>query len=283
MVNRDRQPAGNIITSRHNPRVKRAMRLRRRREREEQCRFLIDGAREIERAIAAGVSCHEAYVCDELCTSPAGRDALRAVQSAAAEVVHVTREVYAKLAFGERLDGLVVVANTPRRQLLDVQLSPCPIVAVLEGIEKPGNVGAILRTADAVGADAVIVADGRTDLYNSNTIRASLGTVFRANVCTATTAETIAWLQRHDVPMLAARPDASTVYTSCDMRRGIAIVLGNEAAGLSEAWRSTHVVSARLPMHGLADSLNVSTTAAVLLYEALRQRGELPGMNPSDQ
>lgn len=253
------------------------------RERVEQGRFLIDGAREIERALAACVCIRTAFVCDELCTSPAGVSALRAVQASAAEIFRVTPEVYARLAFGERLDGLVAVADTPRRQLHELRLSSHPIVAVVEGIEKPGNVGAILRTADAVGADAVIVADGRTDLFNPNTIRASLGTVFRENVCAATTAETIAWLRHNDLPVLAARPDAEVAYTDCEMRSGIAIVVGNEAAGLSDAWRGAHVVAARLPMHGLADSLNVSTTAAVLFYEALRQRGELPGEEPRRQ
>jgi TrmH family RNA methyltransferase len=144
---------------------------------------------------------------------------------------------------------------------------------VLESIEKPGNLGAILRSADATGVDAVVVADGRTDLFNPNTIRASLGTVFRANVCEATTAETIEWLRDQSVPIIAAHLDAERVYTAADMSKGAAIVLGSEAAGLSDAWTGANVTPVRLPMHGVADSLNVSTAAAVLFYEALRQRG----------
>jgi TrmH family RNA methyltransferase len=147
-------------------------------------------------------------------------------------------------------------------------------VAVLEGVEKPGNVGAILRSADAAALDAVIVADGRTDLYNPNTIRASLGTVFRPNVCEATSAELLPWLQKNAVSIIAARPDAQAVYTETDLRGGVAIVLGSEAHGLSDHWRDESVTAVRLPMHGLADSLNVSTTAAVLFYEALRQRSQ---------
>jgi TrmH family RNA methyltransferase len=164
------------------------------------------------------------------------------------------------------------VAQTPQVRVQDLRLPPRPIVAVLEGIEKPGNVGAILRSADAAGVDAVVVADGRTDLFNPNTIRASLGTVFRPNVCEATTADTIEWLRGQSVPIIAARPDAELIYTAVDLSGGGAIVLGSEAAGLTGAWNGTNVTPVRLPMHGLADSLNVSTAAAVLFYEVLRQR-----------
>ena len=168
-------------------------------------------------------------------------------------------------------------SSSPKRRdadLSDLRLPPNPLVAVLEGLEKPGNVGAILRSADAAGVDAVIVADGRTDLYNPNTIRASLGTVFRENVCEATTAETIEWLRNRELTIVAARPDAEQSYSEVDFRSGAAIVLGSEADGLSDAWRGTNITPVRLPMLGMADSLNVSTTAAVLFYEALRQRGQ---------
>jgi TrmH family RNA methyltransferase len=260
------------ITSRQNPRVKEAARLRTGRGRQRQGRFLIDGAREILRALAAGIRCREAFVCDELCAAAECQQAIESLQSAGTEILSVTPAVYAKLAFGEREDGVVAVAETPRRQLNDLQLTPQPLVAVLEGLEKPGNVGAILRSADAAGVDAVIVADPRTDLYNPNTIRASVGTVFRPNVCQAASGETLAWLRDKDVSIIAARPDADTLYTDIDFRPGTAIVLGSEAEGLSDAWRGPHVTAVRLPMHGLADSLNVSTTGAVLFYEALRQR-----------
>jgi len=146
---------------------------------------------------------------------------------------------------------------------------------VLEAIEKPGNLGAILRSADAAGVDAVIVADGRTDLFNPNTIRASLGTVFRANVCEATSGETLAWLNQLGLRIFTARQDAEQLYTDADLRGGAAIVLGSEAAGLTDSWRGEGLTAVRLPMHGLADSLNVSTTAAVLFYEALRQRKKI--------
>ena len=260
------------ITSRQNPRVKDAARLRTRRWREREGRFLIDGAREIMRAVAAGVHCLEAFVCDELCDSPESQEAIEAIQAAGGEILSVSPGVYAMLAFGERDDGVIAVAETPRRKLSDLQLPPEPLVAVLEGVEKPGNVGAILRSADAAGVDAVIVADPRTDLYNPNAIRASLGTVFRNNVLETTSLEALEWLRAQNLLIVAARPDAETIYTGVDLRGGAAIVLGSEAEGLTGAWRGANVTSVRLPMHGLGDSLNVSTTAAILFYEALRQR-----------
>jgi TrmH family RNA methyltransferase len=260
------------ITSRQNPRVKDAVRLRTGRGRQRRGRFIIDGAREILRAIEAGIRCVEAFVCEELIDSADGRRTVDALQSSGAEILSVSADVYAKLAFGERLDGIVVVADTPQRRLASLRLPPEPLVAVLEGIEKPGNLGAILRSADAAGVDAVIVANGRTDLFNPNTIRASLGTVFRPNTCEATTTETVDWLAGRGLSIIAARPDAEKCYTEIDLRGGVAIVLGSEAAGLSDAWRGANVVAVRLPMHGTADSLNVSTTAAVLFYEAVRQR-----------
>lgn len=262
------------ITSRQNPRVKQAAELRAGRERQRRGRIIIDGAREIVRAFEAGVVPVEGFVCPELATSEESRRAIEMLDSQPAEVFEVSREVFGKLAYGERSDGVIVVAETPRRSLAGLKLPPETLVAVLEGVEKPGNVGAILRSADAAGIDAVIVADGGTDLYNPNTIRASLGTVFRSNVCQATTAETIAWLLNRDIPIVAARPNAERLYTDADLIRGAAIVLGSEAHGLTDAWNGATVTPIRLPMHGIADSLNVSTTAAVLFYEALRQRSE---------
>ena len=260
------------ITSRQNPRVKAAALLRNRRERQRSGRFIIDGAREIIRALESGASPIEAFFCDELVQTDEARTALAAVEATDAERFHVSQDVYAKLSFGERDDGVVVVANRLERPLAHLKLPARAIVAVLEAIEKPGNLGAILRSADAAGVDAVISADGRTDLFNPNTIRASLGTVFRSNVCSATAAETIDWLRAHKLKIIAARPDAEKLYTEVNLKEGAAIVLGSEAQGLSDAWRAAEITPVRLPMHGIADSLNVSTTAAVLFYEALRQR-----------
>jgi TrmH family RNA methyltransferase len=263
-----------VITSKQNPRVKDAVRLRTGSERRERRRFLIDGLREIERAIAADVPCVEAFVRDDSAEAPGCKSAIDAVRKSGAEIFLVSGDVYTKLAFGERDDGIVVVAETPTRTLNDLQLPEKPLVAVIEGVEKPGNIGAILRSADAAGVDAVIVADGRTDLYNPNTIRASLGTVFRPNVCETASTDALAWLRSQELTIVAARPDAKQLYTDVDYASGIAIVLGSEAEGLTGAWTATNITPIRLPMHGIADSLNVSTTAAVLFYEALRQRSK---------
>jgi TrmH family RNA methyltransferase len=260
------------ITSRQNPRVKDAVKLRDARGRQQQGRIIVDGPREILRAIEAGVRAIEAFVCAELCRSADSERAVDGARSSGAEVLDVSSGVFSKLVFGDREDGIVLVAEMPRRILGDLRLPANPLVAVLEGIEKPGNLGAILRSADAAGVDAVIVADGRTDLFNPNTIRASLGTVFRTNVCEASSAETLAWLSQHALKILAARPDAEREYTDADFRGGVAILLGSEATGLSDAWSGGNETAVRLPMCGIADSLNVSTTAAVLFYEALRQR-----------
>lgn len=259
-----------LITSRQNPRVKEAVRLREGRERRKTGRHLIDGEREIRRAIEAGVRPLEAFVCES------GEKRVL-TPLAEAEILQVTAEVFEKLCFGEREQaGVVVVAETPRRGLAELagQLPSEPLLAVIEGVEKPGNVGAILRSADAAGVDGVIVADGATDLFNPNTIRASLGTVYKTNVVEATAAETVAWLRERGVRAVAARPEATVDYTSADLRGGVAIVLGSEAEGLSDAWRGAEIEAVRLPMRGIADSLNVSTTAAVLFYEAVRQRGK---------
>ena len=258
------------ITSRQNARIKEAAKLRAARQRARQGRFLIDGAREIGRALDAGLEIAEAFVCEALCTSVAARELVSRLAEAAC--VEVTSEVFEKLCFGARQEGVLVVAKTPERSLDQLALPPRPLVAVLEGLEKPGNVGAILRTADGAGVDAVIVASGGTDLFNPNTIRASLGTVFAKTVCAATVSDTLAKLREWQLPIVATRPTAEQLYCEVDYRLGAAIVLGSEADGLSANWQFSDVRGVCLPMQGIADSLNVSATAAILFYEAQRQR-----------
>jgi TrmH family RNA methyltransferase len=234
--------------------------------------MVIDGGREIIRAIDAGVRVVEAFVCEPLLADDDARQAAERLADAGAAVATVTEEVFEKLCFGERTSGVVAVAETPRRSLDGLKLPAAPLVAVLEGLEKPGNVGAVLRSADGAGVDAAVIADPRSDLFNPNTIRASLGTVFGAGVVTASSEETLAWLRKLGAPIYAARPQAKRPYTDVDYVRGAAIVLGSEAEGLSEKWRGADVTAIALPMRGIADSLNVSATAAVLFYEAQRQR-----------
>lgn len=266
------------ITSLQNPHVKNAVSLRDRRPRERQGKILIDGVRELGRAIGAGVALEEVFVCQSLAQGDEARQMLARLPGLGITVYDVTEPVFHKLAFGDRAEGVLGVARTPEVSLDQMKLSPqvdkVPLVVVLEGVEKPGNVGAVLRSADAAGADALVVADPRTDLFNPNAIRASLGTIFTVPVAAATSAETIAWLEHHGLAIFAAWVDGSVPYTEADFRRGSAIVLGSEAHGLTDAWRRPGIQAIRLPMLGVADSLNVSVTAAVLCYEALRQRSQ---------
>ncbi len=261
-----------MITSLQNPRVKAAVRLRDGRHRAKQGRILIDGARELLRAMDAEIQLLEVFVCEPLCESEDARRVLAGLPECGAEILRVGKPVFEKLAFGERAEGVLGVAAMPRPSLSDLTLPRDPLVAVLEGVQKPGNVGAVLRSADAAGVSALIVADPGTDLYNPNAIRASLGTIFTLPVATATATQTLDWLRRNELTVFAARVDASVDYTEADFRGPAAIVLGSEAQGLTDVWSADEITPIRLPMLGAADSLNVSATAAVLFYEALRQR-----------
>jgi TrmH family RNA methyltransferase len=260
------------ITSSHNPRLKAAVKLRDRRERVREGRFLIDGRREIERALAAGVAIAEAFVKDDAEQAVKIAPLMHQLRRAGASILLTAPAPFGKLAFGDRDEGMVAVAVTPQTSLASLALPPNPLVAVLAGIEKPGNIGAVLRTADAAGVSAVIVADGGTDLYNPNAIRASLGAIFTVPVCAASSAETLAWLKQQGLAVFAARVDGAIDYASASYRGPSAIILGSEAHGLSDHWSGPEVVAISLPMLGAVDSLNVSATAAVLCYEVARQR-----------
>jgi TrmH family RNA methyltransferase len=217
----------------------------------------------------------EAFAAQSLATSAEATALLAALAAAAQLLTLVSEPVLVRIAFGDRTDGIVAVVRMPRPTLADIPFPAppaSPFVAVVEGVEKPGNLGAILRSADGAGLDAVVAADPRTDLANPNVIRASLGTIFARPVVETTTADTIAWLRAKGLTIVAARVDGAIDYADQDLRGPVAIVLGAEADGLSAAWRAPDVRAVRLPMLGVADSLNVSATAAVLFYEARRQR-----------
>ena len=263
------------ITSVHNPRVKAAVRLRDRRYREKQGQILIDGARELLRAVEGGVKVLEVFTCQQFCDSLEGRRALAVALEHGAQIIHVSEPVFEKLAFGQRTEGVLAVAEMPLRKLADMQLPDNPLLAVLEGVEKPGNLGAVVRSADAAGIAAVIAADAICDLYNPNAIRASLGAIFTVPICADTTAAVLDWLRQRGIKIVAARVDSSRLYTEIDYRQPTAVVLGSEARGLSRLWDCPDVTTVRLPMLGKVDSLNVSAAAAVLFYEARRQRGIL--------
>lgn len=264
--------AGVILSSSKNPRVKAAAALRDRRARDETGLTLIDGVRELSRAISGGVQLVEVFV-DETGLSFDGAAAIRSARDAGAAIVPASPGVVAHLAYGGRSEGLVAVVRIPRTDIDRLAPPPAPLVVVVEAIEKPGNLGAILRSADATGADAVIAADPRTDLFNPNAIRASLGTLFAVHVAAGSSAEVRDWLRNRSIRVVTARVDGSTPYSEADLTGSLAIVLGSEAEGLTGTWTGDDVVAVRLPMLGVADSLNVSIAAGVLLYEARRQRG----------
>lgn len=261
------------LDSPHNPRLRAAIALRDRRDRLERGLTLVDGARECRRAVEAGARIETAFICPPLLHSPDADAAIAGVRAAGVELTEVSERAFEKLAFGDRADGLVLVVEAPAATLASVAaaLPADPLLLVTEDVEKPGNVGAIIRTADAAGCDAVI-AIGGTDLFNPNVVRASVGTVFSMPLAAADAPSTLAWLEERGVHVVAARPDAPRAYTEANLAGPLAIVLGSEALGLSEAWHSPRIEAVRLPMLGIADSLNVAATAAILAYEARRQR-----------
>ncbi len=264
------------ITSAKNPHVRAAAALRDRHERDDAGVTLVDGARELVRALAGGAEIVEVFV-DQDRLGFEGAGAVEEARRRGAGIVGVSGPVLDRLAYGDRAEGLVAVVRIPGTALVGLRLPADALVVVLEGVEKPGNLGAVLRTADAAGVDAVIAADPRTDLFNPNAIRASLGTIFAVPLAAGPSATVRDDLVGRGLRLVAARVDAGTPYTDVDLRGPVAVVLGSEADGLTGAWSGPGVLPVRLPMLGVADSLNVSVTAAVLLYEARRQRGLPPG------
>jgi TrmH family RNA methyltransferase len=260
------------IDSPHNPRIRAAVALRERRDRTATGLALVDGARECRRAIEAGVEVESAFVCPPLLRTDEAAAAVAALRTRRIVPLEVSERAFEALAYGDREDGLILVVRAPSTSLEDLVIGDSPLILVTEDVEKPGNLGAILRTADAAGCDAVIAVGG-TDLFNPNVIRASLGTAFTVPFAATTASAVLEWLRGRVIRIMAARVDAEVLYTDSDLRGSLAIVLGSEALGLSEAWLGPDIDAVRLPMLGVADSLNVSASAAILAYEARRQRG----------
>lgn len=261
------------ITSSANPRVKAAARLRDAGERRRLGLTLIDGRREVERAAAAGIRFAEIFL-DE--ASPPPGELQDRLAAAGGSLLALAPAAFAKVAFGSRNEGLVAVAEVPPFALERFSPRPAGPLLVLEGVEKPGNLGAILRTADAAGVAGVLVADGGTDPANPAVIRASLGTVFAVPVAVAAVDQVVAWLAEEGRRVVVAVPTAGRAWHATELTTA-AIVLGSEAHGISAAWQAAAadgrlvVEAVTLPMLGIADSLNVSASAAVLAYEAVRQ------------
>lgn len=236
--------------------------------------FVVEGLREVTRSMEAGYGLDSLYFCPSIIgeNNAGWRNILRLAGNHV-PVLSVTPEVYGKIACRGGTEGVVALAHCkPPLSLDSIPLKENPLVVVMESVEKPGNLGAMLRTAEACGADAVIVCDPLTDLYNPNLIRSSLGGIFVLNVAACTSEEAITWLRTKGIRILTAQLQDSELYYETDMTCGVAIVLGSEADGLTEQWRAVSDAKIRIPMAGHIDSLNVSVSMAILCYEALRQR-----------
>ena len=297
-----------LLTSAQNPKFKRLLTLREKsRMRREEGVFVVEGRREIERCIAAGFDVETVFVCPEIAPAPdwclPSSDAslrsappfapltvppltmpraARSSEGSTSPVAHdnqdqpkvfeLSKELYAKAALREGTEGVLAIVKTRQLTLDDLQPGEKPLIMVLEAVEKPGNLGAVLRSADAAGADAVIVCDPLTDLYNPNLIRASVGAVFTVPVVCCSSKDAISWLKGRGITILTAQLQDSSLYYDRDMTGPTAIVMGTEATGLTDIWRQAADAHIRIPMLGVEDSLNVSVSAAILLYEAVRQR-----------
>lgn len=260
---------GVVITSTHNPKVKSLLALEKPRERRRQQLFIVEGKKEISLALKAGYQIGNLFYCVDIVPETD----LEALGLEDKFLVPVTQAVFDKIAVREGSGGVIAVAQMKPNRLDDIKLSKNPLVLVLEAVEKPGNLGAILRTADAAGIDAVIVCDPQTDFYNPNVVRSSLGCVFTQPIASTTSDEAIQWLRKNKLKIYCTYLKASKPYHEVDFRSASAIVMGTEATGLSDSWVKESDANIIIPMEGTIDSMNVSTAAAVVVFEARRQRG----------
>jgi TrmH family RNA methyltransferase len=271
------------ITSPSNARLKALVALRRRRTREETGKTLVEGHEEIRLALEAGVTPRTLYVSEEL-FSPAGRagsqdigtqpELVERLRAAGVEIMRLSPAAYAKVSYREGPDGLLAVVDNVGMPLGSLRVHGAHWLGlVAQGLEKPGNLGAMLRTADAAGVDAVVAADPVTDWGNPNVVRASRGTLFALPVASATTADTVAWLRTNEVTLVVTTPETDVLHTDIDYTGRVAIAVGSEKHGADDALLAAAAHLVRIPMRGRANSLNVSVAAAVVLYEAVRQRG----------
>lgn len=261
------------LTSPSNPKLKRVVKLRTCAAREESGEMIVEGYRECRRALDRGYKPHAIFHCPDFYLKNENEPQLVAdAAKAGAEVFTCTKTCFTKIAYKERPDGLLMVGPHISIKLVDLKLPPHALIIVTEAIEKPGNLGTILRSADAAGAAAVIVCDRTTDIHNPNVVRASTGTMFSVPIVEASSEEALAYLKAHNFSILAATPHAEKLHSEVDLTGNVAIALGAEQYGLTAKWMDGADLRVRIPMLGMADSLNVSAAATILVYEAVRQR-----------
>lgn len=260
------------ITSAQNPYIKELIQLQEKsRNRRKSGQFVMEGLREIEIALRNGYEITSLLICSDFITDDA-LSKLKIQLQNNTELIEISRDVYQKIAYRDSTEGIVAVAKIKAHDLRNLQLPENPLIIVLESPEKPGNIGAVLRTADAAHADAVIIADARTDLYNPNIVRSSVGALFTNRIAMATSEETISFLKQHHIAVYSAILQEAVPYYTVDFKKGSAIVMGTEATGLTSLWREESDANIIIPMEGQIDSMNVSVAAAVLMFEAKRQR-----------
>jgi TrmH family RNA methyltransferase len=239
--------------------------------------FLIEGYRELIRATNAGWICEALFLCPELFLGTHEQSLIETIEKNGTDIFDCSKEIFEKISYRDRSDGLLAVAKKKQMDIAELKraCSSIPFLIVAESIEKPGNLGSILRSSDAVGCDAAIICDACTDIFNPNVVRSSVGTLFTQPVIEATSSSLISFLKEKRISIVATSPDAETAYTQADLSGPVAIVVGTEQYGLSKQWLDQCDITVSIPMHGIADSLNVSTATTLLLYEVLRQRRKI--------
>lgn len=262
-----------IITSAQNPKIKDLLSLQEKsKERRKKGLFVVEGRRELMHCIEAGYEPHTIFYCPDIISETDFKDVEKATNSIACGWIEIPQQLYDKVAYRGGTEGIIAELRCKDLSLDSLTVKENPIVVVLEAVEKPGNLGAVLRSADAAGVDAVIVCDPLTDMYNPNLIRSSIGAIFTVPVATASTEDTIKWLKERQIKIYTAQLQDSEWYYDTDMKNGTAIVMGTEATGLTDTWRKAADAHIKIPMLGKLDSLNVSVSAAILIFEAVRQR-----------
>jgi TrmH family RNA methyltransferase len=266
----------NHLSSVQNPLIKQLVKLRDRSEREKTGQFIIEGYRELLRAVDSGFPIQTLFICNELFLGSNEQFLINRMQKNGTQVISCAKPVFEKISYRDRPDGLLGLAPQRHRSLEDFDLllqnKEAPFLVVAEAIEKPGNLGTILRSSDAVGLDGLIVCDRCTDIHNPNVVRASVGTLFTVPVAETKGDETLTWLKENRIAIVAATPSAKIEFTEADLTGPIAIAVGTEQLGLSKRWMEEADIQVRIPMCGVADSLNVAMATTLLLYEVLRQR-----------
>ncbi|MDR0954759.1 MAG: RNA methyltransferase [Rikenellaceae bacterium] len=263
-----------VITSPKNPLVREVLDLQgKSKERNLRQTIVVEGLKEITLAVSAGVRFRKVIYRPELISAEAVRALVATSAGAGSEFIAVSEAVFAKISYRESTGGVICLAEKPEKQLRDLPVDDRSLFIVLESIEKPGNLGAICRVADAARVSGVIVCDPRTDIYNPNAIRSSLGCVFTVDVVSADSETILNWLRQNGIKSFAAELQAADFYHESDLRGRVALVFGTEATGLTDKWIHGADRRIKIPMGGVIDSLNVTTSVAILVFEAMRQRG----------